>query len=110
MSNIFTGNMETEDGVIHPNTVARLYQTNITDDPIHVKSKAHIIIKYYHNEAAMDAGKEEIRQSSYHFLVGGEHPFETIFIAGQNIQQNLFNYLAARPEFSGWTLYSHLPV
>jgi hypothetical protein len=110
MSNIFQGSLETSDGVIHSSAVARLYQTNITDDPIHANSKADILIYYYHDEASMDAGKSPIRQNAYHFIVGGQHPFETIFIAGQNIQQNLFNYLAARAEFAGWTLYSHLPV
>lgn len=110
MSNIFTGTMETEDGVNHSNAVARLYQTTIIDDPIHANSKALVIIKYYHDEATMDDGKEPIKENSYHFTVGGQHPFEDVFIAGENIQQNLFTYLAGLPEFSGWTLYSHEPV
>lgn len=110
MSNIFTGTMETQDGVNHANAVARLCQTTIIDNPIFIKSHAGIAINYYHDEESMDAGKEPIDTRSYVFTVGGLHPFETIFIAGQNIQQNLFNYLAGLPEFSGWTLYSHLPV
>lgn len=110
MSNIFTGMLATPDGVQHAGAIARLYQTNITDDPIHANSKAQVVIKYYHDEASMDAGKDPIRENAYLFTVGGQRPFETIFIAGQNIQQNLFNYLATLPEFQGWTLYSHLPV
>lgn len=109
MSNIFTGTMETEDGVQHANAVARLYQTHITDHPLLEKCQAHIVINYYHDEDSMDAGKEPIDSRTYHFTVGGQHPMETVFVSGQDIETNIFTYLQTLPEFAGWTLYTHTP-
>lgn len=109
MSNIFTGSMETPDGVLHPNAVARLFQTNITDHPILPECRALAVINYYHDEDAMDAGKEPIFQRSYNFTFMGEHPMEEIFVSGEDIEGNIFAHLQSLPEFAGWTLYAHVP-
>lgn len=97
------GRIETDDGTVHPEAVARVRLLIMDNSPDPLAQTAIVAIEVYHDLAAKNDRKSPLDKNiRLNFTVGGSHPFEQVFNPIQNAQQNLFLYLKNLPEFQGW--------
>lgn len=97
LTHSFTG----PDGGAHDSAIAAVYK--LTAMPI--KSTAQVHVEYYH-DLTKALAEIPIQSTFYEFVKNppeGKHNYDAVFIPGENQNLNLFNYIKALPEFSGWT-------
>lgn len=108
-----TGTFLTIDGDSVANTLAKVLEIHVHQDPIasnFQKNRAEVLLGYYRSESLLNQGKASMNpnsntpQRSYIFTWGGTPAYENVFIPSVSSQSEaLFTELLTLSDFSGWT-------
>lgn len=102
----FTGVLATGDGVTHSNAVGKVVAAGIYSPPQPALASATVVVQYWHDEVSMDAQASPVLERSYKFTVGGTYAYESVFTGSGDYKAALLAYLAALPDFVGWSTFT----